>query len=250
MVTTAPVAPDSVIEQLQKVLALTNSPIAGEAEAAMLMATKLMEKYNLSLEEVKGKDFSKSTVTHEQYVASNKKEPWKSTLLAIIARYNYGTVLNYPKDRRTLTAIIAEPHNILAIKYMYEYLVKAVTKLYKAEVKEHFYPGEKGWAKWARDYGEGFNRGLADRLRKMRETATAEVTAMVLVKSTDVDNYTKNKFNPKETKERSRDLSYAASYGYQDAQSIAINQGLNAPAAGGPSLPSSKSTAVAKKKVA
>lgn len=80
---------DKVIDLIQKCLRLSDSPNENEAEAALAKAQELLEKYNLTMEQVKLTDDGTpppELINQDIQVGSSK---WRKYLLFYIARNNF-----------------------------------------------------------------------------------------------------------------------------------------------------------------
>lgn len=144
---------NSLLEKINKLLALANSPNENEAALAAEKATELLTKYNLTIADLgpgEEEDVTTGTVeTTRRYVA------WKMLILAGIATAN-GCRAMRSKNNGNMT-LIGMQTNITVSQRLYEYLTKAVERL----AKRHKGKG--------RAFLHAFRVGCATRLRHRLE---------------------------------------------------------------------------------
>lgn len=143
----------SLLEKINKLLALANSPNENEAALAAEKATELLTKYNLTIADLgpgEEEDVTTGTVeTTSRYVA------WKMLILAGIATAN-GCRAMRSKHNGNMT-LIGMQTNITVSQRLYQYLTKAVERL----AKRHKGKG--------RAFLHAFRVGCATRLRHRLE---------------------------------------------------------------------------------
>lgn len=146
-----------IVEKIQKLLALGQSPNENEAKLAIERAQQLLLKYNLTMSDVK----AIADDVKENVVESGKRsQTWKNMLINIIAKYNYGEFLIYNGGGSYKYVIIAKEVNSIVIHNMYEYLVETIDRLAKA------YPVKGIKAK--NSYRLGLVSGLRARLEALK----------------------------------------------------------------------------------
>ena len=236
----ATVLNDQLKDKLAKILRLTTSPVEGEAKNATALFHKLLRQHNLSLQEIEdhvNADKGSNKIGHFVYTKQKKRNAWKNRLLAVICKHNMCAALNFRKGPGNI--IVGEEHNIAAVVYLFEYLSKAIDRLWSQEVRKRFAPGTPGWGKWARDYCEAFVSGIDQRLGELDREDDSQTRAMVLVKDAAVKSYVEDKLKPSgEEKYRDRKLSLDAYMaGKEGARQVPLHKALAATTTAGTSLP-------------
>jgi len=122
----------SIIEKINKLLALGQSPNEHEAKLAMMNAQKLLTKHNLSMCDIKTKENTINIKERILNLESTRVATWKSALLNSICLNNYCTLLISTGYRREKSfKIIGDEINIQVVLNMYEYLYEAVERITK-----------------------------------------------------------------------------------------------------------------------
>lgn len=143
----------NLLEKINKLLALANSPNENEAALAAEKATELLTKYNLTLADLGlGEE---EDVTAETVETTSRYVTWKMLILAGIATAN-GCRAMRSKSNGNMT-LIGMQTNITVSQRLYEYLTKAVERL----AKRHKGKG--------RAFLHAFRVGCATRLRHRLE---------------------------------------------------------------------------------
>lgn len=163
---------EQVIEKIKKALALANNnPNENEARAALLMAQKLMAKYNVSVEMTEDEEvisYAQEKCVH-RYDAAYRKP-----LAAVIAR-NFRCEFFYHGSEvvffgRAFDARVAKE----AFEYAYEFAMREGNKLERKAYEE------RGTARGVHSsYTAGFIAGL-------KEALEAQCTALMIVTPQDV----------------------------------------------------------------
>ncbi len=143
----------NLLEKINKLLALTNSPNENEAALAAEKATELLTKYNLTLADLGPEE--EEDVTAETVETTSRYVTWKMLILAGIATAN-GCRAMRSKSNGNMT-LIGMQTNITVSQRLYEYLTKAVERL----AKRHKGKG--------RAFLHAFRVGCATRLRHRLE---------------------------------------------------------------------------------
>ncbi len=150
---------NNLLEKINKLLALANSPNENEAALAAEKATELLTKYNLSLADL-GPD-SEEKITTGTVETTSRYVTWKMLILAGIATAN-GCRAMRSKNNGNMT-LIGTSTNIAVSQSLYEYLTKAVERL----AKRHKGKG--------RAFLHAFRVGCATRLRHRLEQYRKEM---------------------------------------------------------------------------
>lgn len=216
-----------IIEKVQKLLALGQSPNEHEAQRAIEHAQRLLLKYNLTMNDVK----VIADDVKELIVESGKRaSTWKQHLLNTVAHFNYGELLIYSGGGMYRYAVIAKEVNFIVIKNMYEYLIEAIDRM----AKEYHGKGirEKN------SYRMGLVQGLHERFidlefERKKSGMTFEdgtqITALMVIDQDKrehqlIKNYMDEKVKGLRTKKTTSKIS-AGSYGAgkKDAGKINLN---------------------------
>lgn len=120
-----------LIQRLQKVRALTESSVPGEAAAAAAKLQEILLKYNLEMEDIE----EDSPVPRDKYVreeleldvASGNMINWRRILLSGIARSLMCTAFGYQGTRKMV--IVGQGHNIEIVRHFYDYLSSEISRL-------------------------------------------------------------------------------------------------------------------------
>ena len=182
-----------LIQRLQKVRALTESSVPGEAAAAAAKLQEILLKYNLEMEDIE----EDSPVPHDKYVkeelelgvTSGNMINWRRILLSGIARSLMCAAFGYQGTRKMV--IVGQGHNIEIVRHFYDYLSSEISRL--ADVT---------WAKarirtreHARSWKSSFYNGAVDIVVQRLEEKYQQVSnqdshtqALVLRNERDLDD--------------------------------------------------------------
>lgn len=149
----------SILEKINKLLALANSPNENEAAIAAEKAAELLAQYNLTLADI-GSD-EKEEITEGIVETTSRYITWKMLVLAGIATANGCEAMRstYSGKMRLVGTIT----NITVSQYLYDYLIKTVERL----AKRHKGKG--------RAFLNAFRVGCATRLRQRLEQRRIEM---------------------------------------------------------------------------
>ena len=126
-------AMEKILDKINKLLKLSESPNIEEATAAYEKAHKLLRDYNLHIEDIKEKPEIISEIVDE----GKRERGWKSLLLNSIAEANYCSFItskrrgNFLNDSYFKNTIYGREENIATTRVMYEYLCEAVERVTK-----------------------------------------------------------------------------------------------------------------------
>lgn len=203
---------ERIINRLQKVLALTTSPMEGEAQAAAAKLAELLTLYNLSIAdlEMRGKA-EKPGVKEEGHDLGKAAFTWKLNLAEGIARFYYC----YPMvDRKQKSvAFVGRKDNVESLKMLYGWLIDQIRRISADERKlhvqntgEHIDP-----LRWQVNFGIGAVNRLKERLAekaKQEQEANKAVMALVVHHDTEISDYLEQQYgwraDGKRTKEQER----------------------------------------------
>jgi hypothetical protein len=215
---------DKIIDKIQKLFELANSPNESEAASAMAKAHELLQKYNLSMDAVTEKGEAPGVITEDFGKADRV---WELTLVNAIAKANYcgmfrfSTFTHYGPSGRIIfdyhMVLVGKEHNVTAVKVMAEYIIGAIDK----GAKRMYGKGKSLIA----SYKVGFANAVESRLYEMRkkDMETSDCRDLVVVADAEVKDYfakaKMGKYNAKTT--TSNVAGYAA--GALDGRNLPLN---------------------------
>ena len=208
---------DKISNKIKDLMKLAkDSPNDEESQTALLLAQKLLLKYNLNLAEI-NLDQDNSEVGETQANSANRMPWWQVKLHAILARnFRCESVLqrNVSKDKTTL------------IFFGYESDAKVALDAYKATLNylsyrlEQIRKSKKG-VKYKNSYLNGFLSGINERFKQqVKELNKFELTLQIPI---EVKNEL-SKQNLKDFKQKTPEILNRQAYftGYQHAKKSKI----------------------------
>lgn len=185
----------TLIERLQKILALTNSPVEGEAQAAAAMLQDLLTKYNLDIADLEQKGHqAKPGVKQDSHDLGKAAFTWKLDLAEAIADHFYC----HPMVSRTdkTVSFVGRPDNVESLKMLYAWIIEQIRRIasderksYQASTGEHIDP-----LRWQVNFGVGAVARLGERLVEQRKAQQdTSTTAMVLSHKTEISDWMEEK---------------------------------------------------------
>lgn len=128
----------TIIDKIQKLLALSESPNQHEAELAAQKAQELLSKYNLSIDECSLKSSNTDVIDKEQFVFEGSMKKWRDGLMwKIVQSVDCDAVWHYNKNVVTAVTIYGLDQNVKTAIYLYKYLENTIDKLRKVFIKEY-----------------------------------------------------------------------------------------------------------------
>lgn len=188
---------EKLIARLQKVLALTTSPMEGEAQAASLMLKELLAKHNLDIADLerRGEKVAQG-VKEDGYDLGKAAFTWKLDLAEAVAKHYFC----YPMvDRKKKTvAFIGRPDNTESLRMLYTWLIDQIKRISADERRAHLSrTGEHiDPLRWQVQFGIGAAARLGDRLeeQKRKEAANNEIQALVVHHEVEISDYLEEKY--------------------------------------------------------
>lgn len=193
--------------KLRKVLALTNSPVEGEAQAAAAMLAKLLAIHNLEIADLEVQGKSAPGVVEDGHDLGKAAFKWKLDLADAIADHYFCLPL-VNRSRKTVT-FAGRPDNVESLKMLYAWLIDQIKRIsaderraHLANTGEHIDP-----LRWQLAFGVGAVSRLSDRLEEMRRKAgDAAGTAIAVHHASENSDYLEHKYgyraDGKETQRR------------------------------------------------
>jgi len=171
----------SVVDRVQKLLALSKSENANEAATAAALANKLIDQYRLSEIDLEIKGQAEEPIEEDAgYIyESGKVTTWKYTLVGLLVQH-YG--LSWWNDTSYLTGrmvsrykLVGRRSDITVAKYMFNWLVLECQRLSNQHAK--------GQGRvYVASYCEGFVSGIADQLRASRVEVQKDATSAAIIR--------------------------------------------------------------------
>ncbi len=181
---------DKTIDKIRKLFELANSPSESEASSALAKAHELLQKYNLSMEEVKDKTEKSSLIT-EDFGKIDRN--WEIGLVGTVAKVNYcgmfrsSKFVGFGPTGRALyeyrMVLVGKEHNVAAVRVMAEYIIDAIEKGSRRL---------KGQGKaLIASYKVGFSNTIENRLYALRKSdmETSDCRDLVVVADAEVKDY-------------------------------------------------------------
>ena len=126
-------ADQSIIEKIQKCLALGQSPNENEAKRAMEQVSRLLTKHHLSMDDIL--KVKKGEINHEIILKHTYEEKWKSFIIGTIATHYYCKML-LRKGRGSVEYIILGTDvNREIVRWTVDYVLESMEKITKKECK-------------------------------------------------------------------------------------------------------------------
>ena len=221
----------SVIERVQKLLALSKSSNPNEAANAAAAANKLIDQYRLSEADITTEQGETDPLVEDDgYIyETGKITPWKAALVRTLAAH-YGVAhfnaIHYPEGRKVSRfKLLGRKSDIEITRYMFSWLMMECQRLANAQAK--------GLGRvFAASYCEGFVNGVAIQLHSSRQEAQKTATSAAIVKldarlkeSTDFMYTNYNLRKAKAVSQGQRDMR-AFVAGEQQGKNIHLGQSL------------------------
>lgn len=197
---------NSIIEKVQKLLALSKSSNANEAASAAALANKLIDLYRLSEADITSTDDSSDPLIEDDgfIYETGRIIPWKSNLVVHLAKHYGCAVYNsivYPNGRKSSRfKLVGRTTDISIAKYMFSWLSMECQRLSEIEARG------KGKV-FAASYCQGFVSGVAEQLRISRNEAKMSASNEAIVKIdarySEAENFMNRLHNLKSDKSKS-----------------------------------------------
>lgn len=176
-----------IIDKVKKLLALTVSPYADEAEAAMLKAQELLLRHGLTISDIQSEKPAKEVVDERVDVGQKRNDWWEKSLAKIIGD-NFRCEHYFIKKRPGIY-FIGLKDDVAVAKEVFSYAAIVIRHLSNEYVKANKTPYQNG-RRLKNDYIIGFLDGLHD---KFAEQVNSKCLALMLIKDDAVVEAAKNK---------------------------------------------------------
>lgn len=182
----------TIVEKIQKLLALSESPNENEANTAMLKAQELMVKHKITMKDIE-QDVKKDvviTTTHQKF----KNTKWKAILAKVISDNFLCEALTSQNGRTNVCRVsfIGHEEDVDICIAVYNYAVKYIDKNV-AKLRRIRYAAGHSARGLEEAYAVGFCHGLQENYQAQIKNNTE--FGLVLVKDPEVQTALKN-LNP------------------------------------------------------
>lgn len=173
-----------LMDKLQKILALTTSPVEGEAQAASAMLQKFLTKHNLDIADLERRGTKTAPgIKEEGHDLGKAAFRWKLYLASGIADHFFCHAFVYRKQ----VSFVGRPDNVDSLKMLYEWLINQIRLIAREERRKqatHINP-----LRWQIHFGEGAVSRLVLRLEEIRRAQSVEETALVVAHKTEISDW-------------------------------------------------------------
>lgn len=206
---------NKILDKVQKLLKLSESPNIEESKLAMEKAHQLLKEHNLSISDI----HEKSDLIEDSFGHSRRIVTWKKNLINAICQYNYcGLLLKGAVYSDSYFALYGREDNIAVTKIMYEYLVSAIERIAKEERKNNPYFN-------LNDFKNGAVLNISTRLRELR-IEESDSTSLVCISKEAEEFMRANNPNTQRVSLKVNNSS-STNLGFTKAESISLNSQIN-----------------------
>jgi hypothetical protein len=189
-----------LIEKLQKILALTTSPVEGEAQAATFKLQELLTQHNLDIADLekRGAVAAPGIVDHHHDLGK-AAFAWKLDLADMVAGHFYchsltGRYGRWSGDKEV--KFIGRPDNVEALTMIYKWLIDQIKAISAQARRDHYVRTNEHIdpLRWQVSFGVGVVDRLGDRLeelmkRKQQAAAKESAGALVIHHEAEISDY-------------------------------------------------------------
>lgn len=229
----------NILEKIQKLMNLADSPNESEAQAAMDKAQALMVQYNISISDILVSDES-NDIIEDAIKETGRLASWESVLMAAVSKVNYcdAFVSRSRYKGKTKLVMVGKPHHVAVAKSMYDYLCATVERECKRIKKQD--PLNKGRS-WNASFKLGCASRISSRLKERMETLKTEgipesnVSALVVVDSFKKAQQDITKYHAQSGRNfgKASNINFSNGAGYRAGQSAGDSVSLNAQVSSG-----------------
>ena len=219
---------ENVIQKVQKLLALTQSPNEHEAALAAERAMELVTKYNLDMAQIRTNGAcEESEVTQESFPMGKRSAiawRWMAKLGSATARACYCQCLLY--ERQRMLVFIGRPINITTGKLLYQFLQQQMLDMAEMASRAPWQTMHR--SRFKSSYLVGMAEKVAFRLKQKRlaeEAANIQTTALVIHTASENDIYVAQNFKLTDPKYNYTPEIRALHVGYAAGDRVQLEQG-------------------------
>ena len=216
---------EKIQSKIQKLLSLAQSDNENEAKRAAEMASELMLKYNLNLQEIKEeKEYTESVINDGR----KRKNSLDKYIIDLMGRYFFVKVLTLRTRTGYSISVMGTSENVESALYARDFLTATFKRLWKN------YKSDNRLTEKSRDsYQYGLWLGFREQMEARKKKVEQE-TGLVVVKDYALDRYMASLHGPTyrgKAGARVHDRS-AANQGAQDGRNIRIAKGVSSQSTG------------------
>lgn len=183
----APQVTPTVIDRIQKLLALTESPNEHEAALALQRASDLLLKYNLTRAEVEGRKLSHDGVGERQIEVAGKITDWHRALAVEIADHCFSRCI----CRHRGFIFVGASDNLEVARSLFTWTLRQLQRISLEAMLEQAGRGKRA-ARWRFNFCLGAVLMIIRRLRSTRKTqeeSDSQVPGLILVHGAAAEKY-------------------------------------------------------------
>jgi hypothetical protein len=217
----------NIIDKINKLLALGQSPNEHEAKLAIANAQKLLTKHNLSMKDILVKEDGIDIMEKNVSLDSTRVATWKSALLNALCFSNYCKLListGYKREKSF--KIVGTEVNVETVLMMYDYLYDVVERVTKKS-------GTKGITE-KNSFRLGMVNGIYEKLKEIKQEmeyngVDEECTALMVVNfekenKKAIDKYLDSYKIRKSSSNNSNINANAFSKGHAEGRKVNLNK--------------------------
>lgn len=200
---------EKIADLINKCLALSDSPNENEATLAMSKAQELLEKYNLSLQDIRDRnrrpdDMIEGEIEYDGYY-------WRRKLYSMVARRSNCTTVIHPY--KNSVSILGRQTNVMTAMQMIYWLYPQINTLWREEINKTFRPNSGVSYQRVRD---SIACGIIDRIEQRlieqeisRQDSNPDLRALVISLEQEANDY-KHEVYPSLRQAKAKALEYGA----------------------------------------
>jgi hypothetical protein len=195
----------NLLDKLNKILALTTSPVEGEAAAATHKLKQLLTEHNLEMADLEKRGFQQAPGVHEQQHDLGKAAfAWKLDLADMIAEHFYcasvtGRYGRYSHNKEV--KFVGRPDNVESLTMLYKWLIEQIKAISAQARRDHFVRTNEHIdpLRWQVAFGKGVVDRLEDRLaeimkRKQDQAAKDSAGALVVHHQAEISDFMEKRY--------------------------------------------------------
>lgn len=233
---------DSILEKIQKLMALRDKPSCPEeADAAAARISALLMKYNISMMQVENHKVSDSSVEVLKGSYDEFQTPYdgdfSKQLLATVSHFNFCKLINHP-SRDPMSkggfTLLGKKHNVEIANYMFIYCVNNIKIFFDEYWKMQINKDRKNMHK--RAFFQGATVSLTVRLNRQKKEAEQEygkdtILAVMKLNDTAVQKKTDELFPPEKLRVgrqmKECQNRQAMAQGFKAGEKLNLSKGLD-----------------------
>lgn len=224
----------AILDKLRKVLALTESPVEGEAQAAAAHLSRLLQKYNLDIADLEKRGAAVAVKAEEKGHDLGKAAfKWKLDLAEGIAEFYFCAPIVNRETKKV--AFVGRPDNVESLQMLYGWVIDQIRRIATEERRKHYdATGEHiDPLRWQVSFGVGAVERLIERLHEMRareqedasESTGEQVVALVLSREKEISDYLEETYGyRRDGREMKRDRERRERYEAQERELELLKQ--------------------------